>query len=256
MPLLRLGICSIALLLVPVTAWVSTAASASRTSLRRVQRTSIPLAQIGWTTAVDEASGHTYYYNEQTGASQWEPPQSQWEPPQVATARQAPGAQAVWRFAGLSGVAGFDFTQDDPHYRTWGLHARSTKNALPYTLRSGDEQVLSRWNMVNQKLTVSRRQCTVRCHGDGVATLTSEGKGPTVWRENGGAWIALQKGDRVTLSDGDSIGLDFNDPDAAVFVCQLEGAMQLPYPWERVADPNGGAFYFNPQTGVSQWDPP
>eukprot|EP00315_Gephyrocapsa_oceanica_P040888 CAMPEP_0185478604 /NCGR_PEP_ID=MMETSP1366-20130426/4898_1 /TAXON_ID=38817 /ORGANISM="Gephyrocapsa oceanica, Strain RCC1303" /LENGTH=390 /DNA_ID=CAMNT_0028085895 /DNA_START=23 /DNA_END=1194 /DNA_ORIENTATION=- len=31
----------------------------------------------GWCGAVDEASGQTYYYHEQTGASQWEPPQAE-----------------------------------------------------------------------------------------------------------------------------------------------------------------------------------
>ena len=41
-----------------------------------VQRTTTPLAlQNGWVTGVDEASGQTYYYNEQTGQSQWDPPQ-------------------------------------------------------------------------------------------------------------------------------------------------------------------------------------
>lgn len=29
----------------------------------------------GWVSGVDPASGHTYYYNEQTGQSQWDPPQ-------------------------------------------------------------------------------------------------------------------------------------------------------------------------------------
>jgi hypothetical protein len=28
----------------------------------------------GWTTGIDPSSGSTYYYNEQTGQSQWEPP--------------------------------------------------------------------------------------------------------------------------------------------------------------------------------------
>ena len=29
----------------------------------------------GWITGVDEASGQQYYYNEQSGQSQWDPPQ-------------------------------------------------------------------------------------------------------------------------------------------------------------------------------------
>jgi len=29
----------------------------------------------GWTSGVDQASGQTYYFNEQTGQSQWDPPQ-------------------------------------------------------------------------------------------------------------------------------------------------------------------------------------
>ena len=41
----------------------------------RVQRSSTLVAQ--WISGIDEASGQTYYYNEQTGASQWEPPYGQ-----------------------------------------------------------------------------------------------------------------------------------------------------------------------------------
>ena len=43
---------------------------------------------------------------------------------------------------------------------------------------------LTRWNMLTQKLTVSRKQGVVQCLADGTATLTSEGKGPTLWREH------------------------------------------------------------------------
>ena len=123
---------------------VSGAAARPPLSRTRMQST--------WTTGVDETSGATYYYNEQTGESQWESPQQQ----------NHGAAEVVWRVAGLRGV-------DAGH-----------------TLRSGDERVLSRWNMLNQKLTVSRKQGVVRCLADGTATLTSEGRGPTLWREHGG----------------------------------------------------------------------
>ena len=123
---------------------VSGAAARPPLSRTRMQST--------WTTGVDETSGATYYYNEQTGESQWESPQQE----------NHGAAEVVWRVAGLRGV-------DAGH-----------------TLRSGDERVLSRWNMLNQKLTVSRKQGVVRCLADGTATLTSEGRGPTLWREHGG----------------------------------------------------------------------
>ena len=86
---------------------VSRAAARPRLSRARMQST--------WTTGVDEASGATYYYNEQTGESQWEAPQQQ----------NHGAAEVVWRVAGLCGV-------DAGH-----------------TLRSGDERVLSRWNMLS-----------------------------------------------------------------------------------------------------------
>ena len=48
--------------------------------------------QMGWVTGADP-SGATYYYNTETGQSQWEPP-------------PAMAAQALWRVYGASGVTG------------------------------------------------------------------------------------------------------------------------------------------------------
>lgn len=156
---------------------------------------------------------------------------------------------------------------------------------LPYTLRNGQMQVLSRWNMVNEKLTVSRVQCKVRVSSDGTATLRSCGKGPTLWRAWGGPWNVLHKDERHILSDGDQVSLDWQDPEAAVFTCQVQAAMQqggyeqqgyaqqgngqsgytqqgfpnqrLPAGWTAGVDPSsGGTYYYNEQTGQSQWEPP
>mmetsp|Transcript_8177 Transcript_8177/g.16430 ORF Transcript_8177/g.16430 Transcript_8177/m.16430 type:complete len:91 (+) Transcript_8177:214-486(+) len=73
--------------------------------------------------------------------------------------------------------------------------------------------------MVEQQLTVSRIQAVVECAG-GYATLRSVGRGPTLWRQRGGTWVALQNGDSVGLTDGDQISLDSSDPEAAVFTCE------------------------------------
>ena len=126
---------------------------------------------------------------------------------------------------------------------------------LPYTLRNGEVQVLSRWNMERQKLTVSRVQCKVRVAADGShATLTSCGKGPTLVRAWGGLWNALYKGEQHLLADGDQVSLNWHDPDAAIFTCQVQS---LPSGWTMAVDSTSGAcYYYNEQTGESQWEPP
>ena len=211
-------------------------------------RTRTLLAQDGWTTTLDQESGQTYYYNEQTGQSQWEPPQTVWQHP-------AGTNQVLWRVAGSAGII--------------------NRMDRRYNLRRHDEQVLSRYNMLKQKLTVSRKQCLVSCLADGTATLTSIGRGPTLWRERGGPWCSVQKGEGLTLTDGDGIALDCNNPEGAAFECLAkrvvqqgqggypqgsryaqQGQPELPYPWEQLTDQNGHAYYSNPQTGESQWDPP
>ena len=138
-----------------------TPASVPRATAR--PRLSCPRMQSAWTTAVDEASGATYYYNEQTGESQWEAPSPQPGPPQPAAqpAYPRPAAQqtaqaVVWRMASASG---------------WGPRFAGT-----YKLRLGDEEYLGRYDMDLQKPTrpwVSRKQCLVYVGADGAAlTLT------------------------------------------------------------------------------------
>jgi len=145
------------------------------------------------------------FYNEQTGQS-----------PQAEVGHQHYGTEVLWSVSGTNGVTGFNFFQDD----------KLVYYPLPYNMRPGDEQVLSRWNMFKQKLTVSRVQCVMQVLADGTAVAESRGKGPTLWRERGGQWYALQKGERAPLAEGDQLSLDFNDPEAAVFTCQDVRALQ------------------------------
>ena len=84
--------------------------SVLRVPLDRVQRRSIQLfAQLAdWTTRVDGVSGATYFYNEETGESQWEPPQAaiaqQDNSGQSASEHPHGTNQALWRFVGSSGT--------------------------------------------------------------------------------------------------------------------------------------------------------
>ena len=70
---------------------------------------------------------------------------------------------------------------------------------LPYFVQSGEELVLSRWNMEVQKLHVSREQCTVSVLGDGTASLLSCGKPPTLWRSRTGVLPYLSANSRLLL---------------------------------------------------------
>lgn len=214
-------------------------------------RTRTLVAQEGWITGVDE-SGQAYYYRELTSEFQYDPPQA---------VQQHYGGRVLLQVVGRSGV------------HCW----------CNYALKNGDVQALSRFAMLEQKVTVSRVQCIVQVH-DGVAALTSCGRGPTLWRPCGHSWVALGKGDQVPLNDGDELSLDCNDPEGAVFVCQdmsssavhpdtqrlqdevamrqgeqggdAQGQPLLPYPWEQLVDENGALYYSNPQTGELSWNPP
>ena len=136
-------------------------------------------------------------------------------------AKQGYASPVVLSVAGFNGVTGFAYSmsQNDRY-----LH-------LPYDLRNGENQVLSRWNMQRQKLTVSREQSKVQVSTDGTASLFSCGRGPTMWRSKFdavfpcGPWQAIYKNQMHVLSDGDQISLDCNDPDDAVFTCHVAGAM-------------------------------
>jgi hypothetical protein len=149
--------------------------------------------------------GRMNYYNQQGGQS-----------PAAAAASQQNYGEVLWRIAKAAGVAGFNFFVDE----------NLVYHGLPYTLRAGDEQVLSRWNMLEQKLTVSRVQAVVQVLADGTALLESRGKAPTLWRACGGPWYALNRGEQAPLADGDQVSLDPYHPEAAVFTCHDERALQ------------------------------
>lgn len=110
--------------------------------------------------------------------------------------------------------------------------------------------------MVRQKPTVSRMQCLVAVSPDGVATLTSCGKGPTLWRQHGYDWVALYNGNQVSLSEGDQIGLDWHDPEAAVFTCYAtvdDGTGYDGYGQQQPHQQQGGYFDHDyPQEGYDQ----
>ena len=156
-----------------VTALLPTA-SVFGTQLDRVQRRRSLFVQAGWMPCVDGASGETYYYHEQTGASQWHSP-------------LAGPAEFLWRLVPVAGA-----------YSPGG----------GVGLHNDEEQIIGRFDMFEQDIYVSRAQCRVQVAADGTATLTSLGKPPTlVLASNGGPWYGLQKDEIHVLADGTEICL-------------------------------------------------
>lgn len=177
-------------------------------------RSIVAQQQGGWVEAVDQGSGQTYYYNQQTGETSWTPPQN-------AGAQQGYGGQqqgygggsAVLNVVATYGVQAGEYVVGENRGQQHGMQG----------LRAGEDQVLGRYNMLMQKDTVSRAQCTVYATADGRASLVSNGKGPTLWRNSGGYWNPLHKGEMAQLSNGDQIALDQKEPENAVFTVEIMG---------------------------------
>ena len=112
--------------------------SSHPTPRSHVQRVRKVLAQSDWLVAVDEHSGQTYYYNQGTGQTQWEPP-------------YGASSQTLWRISGSCGVTGFNFWQDDQlvYFR------------MPYMLQNG-QRVCIRIRTRVSWLNPSLRSCWMK----------------------------------------------------------------------------------------------
>lgn len=219
-----LALCVTATALAPAPVWRACA---------RLRRTCEPVAvdnpnfRSSWTTRATP-DGTTYYFNEQTGQSQWEPPQS-------ATAQQGGGASVRLCLVPATGVYG------------------------EYFVCNGEEQVLGRHDMAEQKLTVSRAQCLVQVAADGTATVVSLGKRPTGLRRHGGApWYGLELHATHALLDGEQIALDMDSgesfgwqgqPYTAIFTCHVDKAADYTQQGQYGANPQYGQVGGNPQYG-------
>lgn len=150
----------------------------------------------GWVSGVDEASGMTYYYNEQTGQSQWEPP---------------PGAAAG---AGAAGYGGGQFAAAG----TWQVcNAAGTC----FVVRPGEDHIIGRNDLPVPKNTISRSQCQIQVSADGTAKVMSCGKPETGYASGGRPWEFLRCYESRQLQNGDLISLDKNDLESAMFTCYV-----------------------------------
>jgi len=99
-----------------------------------------------------------------------------------------------------------------------------------YTVNPGADQVLGRYDMAQQKITVSRAQCQVQVGADGTATLYSTGKPVTGFRAQGQyQWEWLNKGEARYVTEGAQVSLDQYEPEGSVFTFQSGQAQQGGY---------------------------
>uniref|UniRef100_A0A7S4MY15 WW domain-containing protein n=1 Tax=Prymnesium polylepis TaxID=72548 RepID=A0A7S4MY15_9EUKA len=156
-------------------------------------------------------------------------------------------------------------------------------------LQPGGEKILGRFDARVQKTTISRQQCVVRVDYEGSATVMSLGKPLTGWRAAAGTpWQWLRNGDERVIFNGAQLSLDQTDPEGEVFTIQEQAAggagqtqgygqaqgygqtqgyeqpqqgygqqQNLPAGWiAGVDEASGHTYYYNEQTGQSQWEPP
>jgi hypothetical protein len=205
---MRLLLLSFAFLNVAAALAPSHGTALSRLRQASPRRSSNLCGQLGlaWVSEVDPQSGKLYYYNQETGVSQWEPPTQGYTGP------------VMWRLI-----------------PAWGVYSE-------YDVGMGEETVLSRFDMMEEKNTVSRMQCVVEVLADGTAYVSSLGKRPTGLRARAtqdhrglhAPWYGLlsdpTRMNAHLLKDGEQIALDMDSgesfgwqgsPYSAVFTCQM-----------------------------------
>jgi len=150
-----------------------------------------------------------------------------------------------------------------------------------YYVDRGMTQTLGRYDMVEyegQKMHVAPDQCVVHAAEDGSCIYVyAQGQLPTGWRTGPHEpWTWMNPGESIALTNGHKVSLDYNDPEAAVYKFERSGwaeeygsyastgqqqgyggATQLPPGWTSGIDQQSGqTFYYNQNTGQSQWEPP
>ena len=149
-----------------------------------------------------------------------------------------------------------------------------------YNVEPGRQQALGRYDMIEYGGHVDRSgafdaidpaQCIVQVADDGSCVYVyAQGTQPTLWRTRPDEeWNWMQPGESVVLQSGHKVSLDCDYPDAAVYKMEkagrfltqdrlnIQGHTQLPAGWiTGVDEASGQRYYYNEQTGQSQWELP
>lgn len=167
----------------------------------------------------------------------------------------------------------------------WSDQSRTSQGTVltnEYNLEPGQQQALGRYDMgeyAEQSVNVDPVQCIIQVAEDGSCVYAyAQGNQPTGWRTRPDEpWNWMQPGESVVLESGHKVSLDCNYPEDAVYKCEKAGRFlvqeylesqglaqpqgngqgQLPPGWTTGVDETSGQqYYFNENTGQSQWDAP
>lgn len=168
--------------------------------------------------------------------------------------------------------------QADSNYQdTWRGPSDGGRLANEYNLEPGTTQALGALDMYGDSPHVAQDQVIAQVAEDGSCCYVyAQGTSPTGWRTRPDEpWTWMQPGEAVTLQSGWKVSLDCQYPESAVYKFEKAGRFlveeylaeryiepagvgaQLPPGWVTGVDPSTGQqYYYNEQTGASQWDPP
>jgi hypothetical protein len=146
-----------------------------------------------------------------------------------------------------------------------------------YNVEPGQTQALGFYDIQGYNAQgVDPQQCVVQVAEDGSCCYVyAQGSQPTGWRTNPNeAWTWMQPGQSTVLQSGWKVSLDMNNPEQAVYkfekagrfiveeylnaqAAKAVGQAPLPPGWITQSDPSSGqTYYYNQQTGATQWEAP
>ena len=178
-----------------------------------------------------------------------------------------------------------DYSDSDFHD-----NRRSTAGTIltkEYHIEPGQSQTVGKYDLgayADQSPNVDVAQCVLQVAEDGSCIYAyAQGNSPTGWRTRPDEpWRWMQPGESTELQSGHKVSLDCNHPEDAVYKCEKAGRFlvedyinsvngvgsvnlnrgtqqggQLPPGWiTQVDQQSGQQYYYNQQTGHTQWDFP
>jgi hypothetical protein len=210
--------------------------------------------QEGWCAMKDPSTAQTYYYNELTGESQWDPPLAAESPSSRAKRQLLPDG---WTIMTDSTTASTYYYNRNTGESRWTLDdeeevAEATAQRSP----SPSPSALATTSTTSAATVVHRIEEAPLAAGWVALTDGASGRSYYFNSSSGASQWERPLGDPA----GAGVGMTATVvPQSAAVAApvQLEALQRLPAGWEEMKDPaSGRAYYHNRASGRTQWDMP